>query len=470
VRSVRSVVTALVLLALGCGPAKRFEGQGSGPFEYDVDDPRCIPTRRDYSPTIRITADGGVPDAGFLAWESAEIVVEGLPPCRPLDMIFGQAVGGFAYAVFRADFDGVVSTARHAPVSGSWRGIDPDGPIYSSEGGLFVQDVNVLADWGAAAYLEVTWPRRALSRGIDVLPVRGARGVYGDLYLPSTAGPWPILIAIGGSEGGSAVTNEIARTFVEQGYLVFALSYWGIETLPPRMESLPLEYFLAAIEVAKEYPGARVDRIGVIGASRGGEAALLLGSVSPQVKAVVSIVGSGLSWPAWEVWTGPTWTFQDAGVPYVPWANAPPVTRTLSDGGVEVTQREQWTEALRQASPQAVEAAVIPVERIAGPVLLLAAGDDQVWPSCPLSDVAWARLVDAGHVTRFPLDGRECYPDAGHALNPGFVGLPMGSTLYSERPDGGVFDRLGGSAQANGEGSRAAWRRASAFFEAALKR
>ncbi|MBL8924537.1 MAG: acyl-CoA thioesterase/BAAT N-terminal domain-containing protein [Myxococcaceae bacterium] len=465
----RSVVTAFVVLALGCGPARGFEGGGSGPFEYDVDDPRCIPTLRDYAPTIRVAADGGAPDAGFLAWESAEILVEGLPPCRPLDMIFGQAVGGFAYAVFRADFDGVVSTARQAPVSGSWRGVDADGPIYSSEGGLFVQNVNVLADWGASAYLEVTWPRRALSRGVDVLPVRGARGVYGDLYLPASAAPWPILIAIGGREGGSAVTNELARTFVEQGYLVLALSYWGIETLPARMDRLPLEYFLSAIEVAKEYPGARMDRVGLIGVGRGGEAALLVGSLSTQVKAVVSVVGSGVSWPAADPWTEPTWTFQDAGVPHVPWVNAQPVTRTRPDGGVEVTQREQWSETLRQASPQALEAATIAVERIGGPVLLLSAGDDQVWPSCSLSDVAWARLVDAGHVGRFSLDGRECYPGAGHALNPGFVGLPMGSTLFVERPDGGVFDALGGSPQANGEGSRAAWRRASAFLEAALK-
>lgn len=463
------LATVALLMALGCGPAKTFQGQGTGPFTYDVMDPRCVPTQREYSPTIRITADGGVPDAGFLAWESANVVVEGLPPCRPLDMIFGQAVGGFAYAVFKADFDGVVSTARDAPVSGSWRGVDPDGPVYSSEGGLFVQDVNVLADWGAANYLEVNWPRRALQQGIDVLPVRGARGVYGDLYLPSSAPPWPIVIAIGGSEGGSVVTNELARTFVHDGYLVFALSYWGLETLPQNIDRIPLEYFLSAIEVAKEYPGAKADKIAVIGVSRGSEAALLVGSVSSQVKAVVSVVGSGLSWPAWDVWTEPSWTFADAGVGYVPWANVPSARRTFEDGGVEVTLREVWNETLRQAPAAAIEAAAIQVERIGGPVLLIGAQDDQVWPSCPLSDIAWGRLVDAGHVGRFPLDGRECYPGAGHALNPGYVGLPMGSTILVERPDGGVFDLYGGSPQANGQGARAAWKRTREFLQAALK-
>ncbi len=74
------------------------------------------------------------------------------------------------------------------------------------------------------------------------------------------------------------------------------------------------------------------------------------------------------------------------------------------------------------------------------------------------------------HVGRFPLDGRECYPGAGHALNPGYVGLPMGSTILVERPDGGVFDLYGGSPQANGQGARAAWKRTREFLEAALKR
>jgi dienelactone hydrolase len=414
-------------------------------------------------------ADGGVPDAGFLAWESAAVVVEGLPPCRPLDMIFGQAVGGIAYAVFRSDFDGVVNTGRDAPLRGTWKGVDIDGPLYSAEGALFVQDVAVLADWGGREYLETSWVRRPLQQGIDVLPVRGARGVYGDLYLPSSPPPWPIVIAIGGSEGGSAVTSELARTFVHDGYLVFALSYWGIETLPQNLERIPLEYFLSAIEVAKEYPGAKADKIAVIGVSRGSEAALLVGALSPQVKGVVSVVGSGLAWPAWENWSEPSWTFGDAGVSFVPWANVQPRRATREDGGVEVVLRDVWVDTLARAGAVELERAAIPVERIGGPVLLLAAQDDQVWPSCALSDVAWGRLVDAGHVGRFPLDGRECFAEAGHIMSPGYVGLPMGSTISVERADGGVFDVNGGSPQGNGVASRAAWRRTRAFLEAVLR-
>ncbi|MDX2008773.1 MAG: acyl-CoA thioester hydrolase/BAAT C-terminal domain-containing protein [Myxococcaceae bacterium] len=458
----------VVALTLSCGPASRFAGQGTGDFQYDVADPRCIPTKRDFTPTIRLVADGGVPDGGLLAWERAEVVVEGLPPCRPLDVIFGQAFGGIAYAVFQADFDGRVSSTQ-APLRGSWTGADPDAPITTAEGNLFVQDVRVLADWGAGDYLELTWPRRTSSSGIDVLPVRGARGVFGDLYLPSTPPPWPVLIALGGPEGGLTVASEVARTYVEQGYLVLALSYWKTEGLPQAFTRIPLEYFLEAIELVKEYPGARADRIALVGLSRGAEAALLVGSVSPQVKAVVAVVPSGLSWPAFDVWTEPSWTYRDAGVPYVPWANAMPQRRARPDGGEDVVLREVWGEALRRATPAELEAATIPVERIGGPVLLLAGQDDQVWPSCDFAESTFSRLVDAGHAARHPLDARVCYPGAGHVLNPGYVGLPMGRSAAFEREDGGVFDVFGGSPQVNGQATREAWSRTNAFLEAALR-
>jgi dienelactone hydrolase len=278
-----------------------------------------------------------------------------------------------------------------------------------------------------------------------------------------------VLIALGGSEGGSAVANEVARTYVEQGYLVLALSYWKTEGLPQAFTRIPLEYFLEAIELVKEYPGARADRIGLIGLSRGAEAALLVGSVSPQVKAVVAVVPSGWSWPAFDVWTEPSWTFRDAGVPYVPWANAMPVQRARPDGGVEVVLRDVWGESLRRASATELEAATIPVERIEGPVLLLAAQDDQVWPSCDFAESTFSRLLDAGHAGRHPLDARVCFPGAGHVLNPGYVGLPMGLSASFEREDGGVFDVFGGTPQVNGRATREAWERTNAFLEAALR-
>jgi hypothetical protein len=137
---------------------------------------------------------------------------------------------------------------------------------------------------------------------------------------------------------------------------------------------------------------------------------------------------------------------------------------------VAFSQREAFTDAVRRAPPAQLEAAIIPVERINGPVLLLGASEDQVWPSCALSQIAWNRLVDAGHPARFPADENQCFIGAGHAVNPGLVGLPLAQTLAVERDDAGVFDTYGGTVQGNGIATREAFRQTTAFLERALKR
>src|SRR3984885_10558791 len=51
-------------------------------------------------------------------------------------------------------------------------------------------------------------------------------GLYAELYLPARKGPVPVLIALGGGEGGLESSSEMAVTFVPQGYAVLALAYW----------------------------------------------------------------------------------------------------------------------------------------------------------------------------------------------------------------------------------------------------
>jgi len=48
------------------------------------------------------------------------------------------------------------------------------------------------------------------------------------------------------------------------------------------------------------------------------------------------------------VWTRPSWTVSDAGVPFVPWANTPPYT-DLTDAGVPVTREVRFRDSLRLA-------------------------------------------------------------------------------------------------------------------------
>ncbi len=459
-----------VLLLVACGSAKSLPIQTN---TGEIVDPRCITDASVVpTPTLRLVTDAGLQaDNSYLLRETVEVRVEGVAPCAPVDLVFALRQGGHSYGRFRSDFDGTVSTARDAPLEGTWSVADPEGPLWSmidDQGGS--PDVSVFAQVGQGAPLELTWKRRSRISNSDILPVRGYKGVFGDLYLPPGQGPFPGLVVFGGSEGGLAVGKALATTFVNEGYLVLAISYFDPENpaLPASLESIPLEYFGAAIEVLKEHPDLRAGRIGLVGQSRGGEGALLIGAqFNADVKAVIGLLPSGLIWPAWNAWDHPSWTVADAGVTFVP-SRQTQVDVTLNDAGIEVfSQSAVFRGSLALATPAELSAAEIAVEHIQGPVLLIGAQDDQVWPSCQLAQLAWNRLVDAGHTQRFPDDELACVANSGHTLSPANVGLPAGDS--NEVVIAGVRFKYGGTTQGNGQGNREAWRRSIRFLERTLK-
>ena len=86
--------------------------------------------------------------------------------------------------------------------------------------------------------------------------------------------------------------------------------------------------------------------------------------------------------------SGPAWTYHGRPIPFTRQFDNPTPTDTPN--------------------------AVIPVERIAGPVLLSCGGDDQTWTSCSYARAADARL--AAHHDRYP-HRLLAYPHAGHYSN-----------------------------------------------------
>ena len=100
----------------------------------------------------------------------------------------------------------------------------------------------------------------------------------------------------------------------------------------------------------------------------------------------------------------------------------------------------------------AVAAAVIPVERISGPLLLISGRDDQTWPSTYMSEqvVERFRRYSFSHpVTHL------AYDDAGHA-----IGRPHFSTVNAR----------GGTPEGNARARAQSWARMLEFLEAHLRR
>ncbi|MFA4912900.1 MAG: acyl-CoA thioester hydrolase/BAAT C-terminal domain-containing protein, partial [Burkholderiaceae bacterium] len=115
-----------------------------------------------------------------------------------------------------------------------------------------------------------------------------------------------------------------------------------------------------------------------------------------------------------------------------------------------------------QKDPAAVKRARIAVERIAGPVLLLSAGDDGYWPSSDYAREVAQRLHDAGHahVVRH-VD----YPHAGHALQAPTVPTTQIARAHAVS---GIVLTGGGSARANAGANRESWQEVLAFLSAAV--
>jgi dienelactone hydrolase len=219
----------------------------------------------------------------------------------------------------------------------------------------------------------------------------------------------------------------------------------------------------------KQRPEVKADSIGVLGVSRGGELALLLGATYPELKAVVAAVPSGVIWPGWDpsrpsVDVG-SWTYGGHELPFVHANGAEPVYTTDADGRTVERDSPMFLAALDASSASALDAATTRVERTKGPVLLLASADDQLWPSCKLAGIAMDRLTAHGHTTTFA-DDLVCYPSAGHRL--GTPNLPTTDLSTMESSDG-LRIALGGTPAGIARAARDAYERKRAFLAAALQ-
>jgi hypothetical protein len=146
-----------------------------------------------------------------------------------------------------------------------------------------------------------------------------------------------------------------------------------------------------------------------------------------------------------------TSSWSEAGRP-VPFLAVP-----RGPGGVP-PQTPEFEAAL--ADTLAVEQAMIPLERIQGPMLFISAADDGVWPSPRLAELAMSRL--AASTPPYPSE-HVTYPCAGHSLGP-----PCIPTTVSTAVRGRLVRRFGGSAASDALARWDSWHRTLRFLRANL--
>lgn len=313
----------------------------------------------------------------------------------------------------------------------------------------------------------VGWTRSNLLGAQTHREAVGDFGLAGTLFTPADREVSAGVVVLGGSEGG--LQEQDARLLADHGFAALSLAYFGATGVPPVLKDVPLEYFSRAVDFL-EHRGLRAGAIGLLGGSRGGEAALLAASRDQRVGAVVSVVGSGVVTPGIDFRLGrldrilrePTnaWTSGDRPLRFLPHVVSDDLADRIAGGG-NVALRDAYP-AL-PVDPVELDEVSIPVERIRGAVLLLSSDDDLMWNSEGLSRVAADRLRTHRHP--YPWE-HIVYEGAGHSIA-GPPGQPLTTTTT---PGPGVTFDLGGLPQRNTEARREAWERSVAFLRDHLGR
>jgi dienelactone hydrolase len=169
-----------------------------------------------------------------------------------------------------------------------------------------------------------------------------------------------------------------------------------------------LETFVSALDYL-ESEGAT--RLGLAGISKGAEASLLTAVRDDRIAGVVALAPTSVVWanigPGADGVTFPyrsSWTWKGEALPFVPYDDA--WTRVETDG--RTAYRTHYEQSRRTYAAAARQAA-IPIEQTPADVVLVAGGDDQMWPAVAFAeDLAARRPVelitssDAGHRIRLP--------------------------------------------------------------------
>jgi hypothetical protein len=280
-------------------------------------------------------------------------------------------------------------------------------------------------------------------------------GLVANYYPPTSEGKHPGILLLGGSEGGLGTGgSRMAKALQAKGYAVLHVSYFGAPGQPNVLALIPLETFDRALDWLKAQAEVDADRLAIFGGSKGAEAALIVATRRPELRAVVAGMPSSVAWQGIDhnfvnmIFNPPggSWSLEGKPIPFLPYAQPEDFSGDI--GAIYVASLLELPKH---------EDAIIPVEKTSAAILLICGKRDTLWPSCPMSDQVKARAEAKGGPTVTIL----AYDDAGH----GVLGIPV----EKSNPGYDRLDSLGGTDDGNNAARIDGWQKALQHLEEALK-
>jgi len=375
---------------------------------------------------LHVTAPDSLADAPL------GVHVSGLQPTEVVELRLSMqdAAGGRwrSRAVFRADLDGQVDAATSASETGTYLGVDPTGllwsmqpegaarplpfPVKKREGQLDFMPAGFTLEMVQAGQVRDTRSVRRWIGGPDVTAAAVEHaGLTAHLYMPARARTdgrrHPAVITLGGSEGGIQSADMYAAWLASHGFVAMSVAYYRMPGLPKDLVRVPIDPVFTAVDWLQAQRFVDPSGIGVMGGSWGGTIAMAAAAHDPRLHAVVSFVGSPAPFRGIR---------RDV---------APADFRAVDEPGLTLAGKElpflpyredaRWLDEQDAEAQALLGAALLPIEKIQGPLMLVAGGDDRLGDSGNMAAVAQRYL--ARHPRTYP-DRLLYFSDAGHLISP----------------------------------------------------
>jgi len=214
-------------------------------------------------------------------------------------------------AVYRADLEGRVDPSTTAAEAGSYTGVDqtglfwsmkPDGPgrpspfpIKRRDGDLRFEPAIFTLEMVIEGNVAETVELRRWIDGEDVSAFTvESPGLVANIYAPrgvlTDGRRHPVVITLGGSEGGIESANMYAAWLASHGFLAMSVAYYRMPGFPKDLVRVPIDPVSVAVDWLEEQSYVDASGIGVLGGSWGGTIAMAAASHDQRLRAVVSIV------------------------------------------------------------------------------------------------------------------------------------------------------------------------------------
>ena len=334
----------------------------------------------------------------------------------------------YSFACFKTDSKGQIQLNKDKPISATYSGVDSLGIFWSMTKPTYINEElpfeikNLKLN---TIYFQLEVDGRIFSKDelqlmletpdIYCEEIRN-KDMVANYYYPKNKQNVPLIIMLGGSNGGMREVDDRAKIISSHGYAVLALGYFGMENLPENLERIPLEYFFNSINWAKEKKFIDTNKIVIVGVSKGGEAALLVASMRRDIKGAIAFVPSNVRWQG--IPNGPSfiskssWTLNGKDLPYLKCSFSFSFFWKYICKSKQIEMREIFKPIITEDKSK-IDPALIEVEKINGPILLVAVKDDKIWPSYDMCQMMKNRLDSLKFEHQI-----EClyYDNAGHLI------------------------------------------------------